>query len=43
MIPGGNFRIAVPDGFHTDPSYIENVKPGGTGEGSEDHKNLFNY
>jgi len=40
---GGNFRIAVPDGFHTDSAYIENVKPGGTGEGSEDHKHLFNY
>lgn len=38
-----NIRIAVPDGFHNDPSYISIVKPGGTGEGAEDHKHLFNY
>lgn len=38
-----NIRIAVPDGFHRDKGYIDKVKPGGTGEGSEDHKNLFNY
>lgn len=43
LIPGGNFRIAVPDGFHTDPNYIEYVKPGGNGPGCEDHKHLFNY
>lgn len=34
-------RIAVPDGFHIDQNYINIVKPGGTGEGAEDHKNLF--
>lgn len=38
-----NIRIAVPDGFHRDKRYIDKVKPGGTGEGAEDHKNLFNY
>jgi predicted SAM-dependent methyltransferase len=38
-----NIRIAVPDGFHVDKQYIERVKPGGTGEGADDHKNLFNY
>ena len=38
-----NIRIAVPDGFHKDREYIDKVKPGGTGEGAEDHKNLFNY
>jgi len=38
-----NIRIAVPDGFHTDKEYIEKVKPGGTGEGAKDHKNLFNF
>lgn len=37
-----NIRIAVPDGFHKDEKYITLVKPGGTGEGAEDHKNLFN-
>lgn len=38
-----NIRVAVPDGYHSDSSYIEAVKPGGTGEGAHDHKNLFNY
>lgn len=38
-----NIRIAVPDGFHSDPNYIDNVKPGGIGVGAQDHKNLFNY
>ena len=36
-------RIAVPDAFHNDRSYIERVKPGGTGDGADDHKYLFNY
>ncbi|MBK7230080.1 MAG: hypothetical protein IPH97_14690 [Ignavibacteriales bacterium] len=36
-----NIRIAVPDGFHSNINYINIVKPGGTGEGAEDHKNLF--
>ena len=36
-----NIRIAVPDGFHSNVDYINIVKPGGTGEGAEDHKNLF--
>ena len=38
-----NIRIAVPDGFHKDKDYFNKVKPGGTGEGAEDHKHLFNY
>lgn len=40
---GGHFRIAVPDGFHPDPSYINYVKPGGHGAGADDHKILYNY
>jgi len=36
-------RIAVPDGFHKDSAYIEMVKPGGNGNGADDHKNLFTY
>lgn len=40
---GGYFRIAVPDGFHSDMEYIDNVKPGGKGAGSGDHKVLYNY
>jgi predicted SAM-dependent methyltransferase len=40
---GGRLRIAVPDGFNTDKDYIERVKPGGSGIGSDDHKILYNY
>lgn len=36
-------RIAVPDGFHPDPSYIEHVKPGGIGAGADDHKVLYDH
>jgi predicted SAM-dependent methyltransferase len=38
---GGYLRIAVPDGNHPDPAYIDAVKPGGSGDGSKDHKLLF--
>lgn len=38
---GGRWRIAVPDGFNPDPSYINQVRPGGWGEGSDDHKVLY--
>lgn len=41
--PGGNLRIAVPDGLHSDSAYIEYVKPGGTGAGADDHKILYTY
>jgi YD repeat-containing protein len=34
-------RIAVPDGFHPDPLYIEYVRPNGSGAGSDDHKVLY--
>jgi predicted SAM-dependent methyltransferase len=40
---GGYLRIAVPDGYHPDSNYIEMVKPGGHGLGSDDHKQIFNY
>jgi predicted SAM-dependent methyltransferase len=40
---GGVLRIAVPDGFHPDPDYIAQVKPGGYGPGADDHKILFDY
>ncbi len=43
MRSGCRLRIAVPDGFHPDLNYIEYVKPGGTGFGSDDHKVLYNY
>ena len=41
--PGGRLRIAVPDGFHSDPKYIDYVRPGGSGAGASDHKVLYNY
>ncbi|MCX6183039.1 MAG: hypothetical protein NT150_14055 [Bacteroidetes bacterium] len=40
---GGVFRIAVPDGFNPDPTYIEYVRPGGNGDGADDHKILWTY
>jgi predicted SAM-dependent methyltransferase len=41
--PGGFLRVAVPDGFHPDPAYIEYVKPRGHGAGADDHKVLYNW
>jgi predicted SAM-dependent methyltransferase len=41
--PGGYVRAAVPDGLHPDPAYIEQVRPGGTGSGAEDHKVMYNF
>ncbi len=41
--PNGYVRIAVPDGFHPDPNYINYVKPAGSGAGADDHKVLYNY
>jgi predicted SAM-dependent methyltransferase len=43
LVPGGHLRVAVPDGFHPDPKYLDHVKPGGTGSGSEDHQVLYTY
>jgi predicted SAM-dependent methyltransferase len=40
---GGSLRVAVPDGYHRDKSYISYVKPGGHGAGADDHKVLYNY
>jgi len=41
--PGGFLRVAVPDGFNPSQEYIDYVKPGGTGNGADDHKILYNY
>ena len=41
--PGGYVRIAVPDGNHSSPEYIENVRPGGIGPGALDHKLLYTF
>ena len=39
--PGGRLRIAVPDGLHPDPEYIDAVKPMGSASGSETHQVLY--
>jgi predicted SAM-dependent methyltransferase len=39
----GYLRIAVPDGLHPDPAYIDWVKPNGTGPSAPAHKVLYNY
>jgi predicted SAM-dependent methyltransferase len=41
--PGGYVRIAVPDGNHSSPEYIKNVRPGGIGPGALDHKVLYTF
>jgi predicted SAM-dependent methyltransferase len=41
--PGGYLRLAVPDGYHPDPTYIEHVKVGGSGPAADDHKVLYTY
>ena len=41
--PGGYIRVAVPDGLHPDQDYIDRVKPGGWGVGSDDHHVLYTY
>lgn len=38
-----SIRIAVPDGYHNNSEYIDMVKPGGTGEGADEHLHLFTY
>lgn len=41
--PGGTLRLAVPDGLHPDPAYIEAVRPGGSGSGAAGHRLLYTY
>ncbi|MEP6959462.1 MAG: methyltransferase domain-containing protein [Nitrospirota bacterium] len=41
--PGGYIRVAVPDGLHPDEDYIDRVRPGGSGLGSDDHHVLYTY
>lgn len=38
---GGYIRVAVPDGHHPDPAYIEGVRPGGSGKAAWDHQVLY--
>jgi|SRR6185369_1545072 len=41
--PGGYLRVAVPDGCHPSPAYLEAVRPMGSGAGSDDHKVLYTH
>jgi predicted SAM-dependent methyltransferase len=41
--PGGYIRVAVPDGLHPSPEYIERVRIGGSGPAASDHKVLYDY
>lgn len=39
--PGGRIRIAVPDGYHPDPTYLRHVGIAGIGADAADHKQLL--
>jgi predicted SAM-dependent methyltransferase len=41
MKPGARIRVAVPDGHFPGIAYLEQVRPGGSGFGSDDHKVLY--
>ena len=41
LAPDGVVRVAVPDGYHPDPRYIDFVRPGGIGPGCDDHDELY--
>lgn len=43
LAQGGRIRLAVPDGLHPDATYIDHVRPGGIGEGADDHKTLYTH
>jgi len=40
---GGCVRVAVPDGLHPNPDYIQWVKVDGKGPGAADHRVLYTY
>jgi len=40
---GGYLRLAVPDGNHPSPEYIDWVRPGGVGAGSNTHAVLYTH
>ena len=43
LAPGACLRVAVPDGLHPDPAYIDGARPGGTGGGAADHQVFYDY
>ncbi len=42
LIDGGRVRIAVPDGFNPDETYLKHVGINGIGDDAADHKQLLN-
>lgn len=40
---GGKLRIAIPDGNHPNPHYINWVKVNGCGDAADDHKELYTH
>jgi predicted SAM-dependent methyltransferase len=42
LMPNGRIRIAVPDGYHPDPTYLKHVGINGIGADAADHKQLLN-
>ena len=43
LLPGGYLRVAVPDGFHPSPSYLERVRSGGDRTNQRPPRTLYNY
>lgn len=41
LVDGGKIRIAVPDGFHPDETYIRHIGINGIGDDAADHKQLL--
>jgi predicted SAM-dependent methyltransferase len=42
MIEGGHLRIAIPDGYHPNDTYIKHIGINGIGDDAADHKQLLN-
>jgi predicted SAM-dependent methyltransferase len=40
---GGYLRLAVPDGLHPNPAYLDWVRPQGVGPDAEEHKLIYDY
>ena len=40
---GGYLRLAVPDGLHPNPAYLNWVRPQGVEPDAEDHKLIYDY
>ena len=40
---GGYLRVAVPDGLHPNPDYVDRVRPGGSGPEAHEHQVLYTH